>query len=540
MAFAPDVVEALHIDMPTRIVKTKRANTRFSPRPCQRSAQCGRYCNRPVRNKSTTAAKASCATWLCAPASFAMAVWVGLPLTTKAPLIAALALAAAKPQDVRVLVDALCASSHKTRRGGALVNIAARLQGVAKPGGICISDDAFRQVKSQLDLKVSDLGPVPLKNIAEPMRAYLLEVGAPREARSPPLADQAKSAPKRPSSPASLAAAATLLLLVAAGGWYMLGDRLMKPAQAAHLSIVVLPFANLSGDPPQDYFADGVTENLTTDLSRIRNSFVIARNTAFTFRGKNVDAKEIGKELGVRYVLEGSVQRDQNRVRVNAQLIDAGSGAHLWADRFEEDVADLFKLQDQVVARLANSLGYELVMTEAEKDARSKSPDAVDLTMRGWALVWQEQQQQRTKENNNAAQALFEQALKVDPNETDALAGDAYTYLLEYVRGWTTTGTDYEAKILGQADRAITLAPDNVWAYNVKSLYLTNTQRANEGLNAADAGLAVNPDDPPLYYARGVAKIVLGRYEQAISDVQQAIRLSPRDPENWFVAVGFG
>jgi tetratricopeptide (TPR) repeat protein len=134
------------------------------------------------------------------------------------------------------------------------------------------------------------------------------------------------------------------------------------------------------------------------------------------------------------------------------------------------------------------------------------------------------------KENNNAAQALFEQALKIDPNETDALVGDAFTYLLEYTRGWTTTGTDYEAKILGQADRAIALAPDNLWAYNVKSLYLTNSRRANEGLSAAEAGLAINPDDPPLYRARGLAKLALGRYDQAISDVQQAMRLSPRDP----------
>jgi tetratricopeptide (TPR) repeat protein len=234
------------------------------------------------------------------------------------------------------------------------------------------------------------------------------------------------------------------------------------------------------------------------------------------------------------------VQRDGTRVRVNAQLIDAGSGAHLWADRFEEDVADLFKLQDEVVARLANSLGYELVKTEAEKDARSKNPDAVDLAMRGWALVWQEQQQQRTRENNNAAKALFEQALRIDPNETDALAGDAYAYMLEYTRGWATTGTDYEAKILGQADRAIALAPDNMWAYNVKSLYLTTSQRANEGLSAADAGLAIKPDDPPLRRARGAAEVVLGRYEQAISDVQQAIRLSPRDPRIglWLVTLG--
>ena len=188
---------------------------------------------------------------------------------------------------------------------------------------------------------------------------------------------------------------------------------------------------------------------------------MIARNTAFSFKGKNVDARDIGRELGVRYVLEGSVQRDQNRVRVNAQLIDAGSGrASLGRSLRGGRRRPVQAPGLQVVARLTNSLGYELVRTEAEKDARSKSPDAVDLAMRGWALVWQEQEQQRTKENNSAAEALFEQALKIDPNETDALAGDAYAYLLEYTRGWTTAGTDYEARILpGQADRAIRARP---------------------------------------------------------------------------------
>ena len=198
---------------------------------------------------------------------------------------------------------------------------------------------------------------------------------------------------------------------------------------------------------------------------------MIARNTAFTFKGKNIDAKEISKELGVRYVLEGSVQRDQNRVRVNAQLIDGETGAHLWADRFEEDVADLFKLQDQVVARLANSLGYELVKAEAARSARSTNPDAIDFTMRGWALMWQGAQQptKDKRESYNAARALFEQALKIDPNDADALAGNAHTYQAEYFYGWTTPETDYDAKVLGQADRAIALAPDNMRAYNAKS-----------------------------------------------------------------------
>jgi adenylate cyclase len=246
------------------------------------------------------------------------------------------------------------------------VNIAARLESIAKPGRICLSEDAYRQVKGRLDLAATDLGPTQLKNIAEPVRVYSLEVGKPAQAKP---ATEAKSLekppePKTPSRLALLAAGiAALLIVIGAGAWYFLAVNRPTnvvsnaPAEAAHLSIVVLPFPNLSGDPSQDYFADGLTENLTTDLSRIRNSFVIARNTAFTFKGKNLDAKAIGKELGVRYVLEGSVQRDQNRVRVNAQLIDAESGAHLWADRFEEDVADLFKLQDQVVGRLANSLG---------------------------------------------------------------------------------------------------------------------------------------------------------------------------------------
>jgi TolB-like protein len=192
---------------------------------------------------------------------------------------------------------------------------------------------------------------------------------------------------------------------------------------------VVLPFTNLSADPAQDYFADGIAENLTTELSRIRDSFVIARNTAFTYKGKAIDAKQIGRELGVRYVLEGSVQRDQNRVRVNAQLIDAESGAHLWADRFEDDITDLFKLQDQIVARLANSLNLALTSAEAEKGARSKNPDVMDLAMHGWTVVWRGVQQppKERRESFNEARALFDQALKVEPNDADALVGSART-----------------------------------------------------------------------------------------------------------------
>jgi TolB-like protein len=308
----------------------------------------------------------------------------------------------------------------------------------------------------------------------------------------------------------------------------------------------VLPFANLSGDPSQDYFADGITDNLTTDLSRIRNSFVIARNTAFTYKGKNVDAKAIGKELGVRYVLEGSVQREQNRVRVNAQLIDTESGAHLWADRFDEEIADLFKLQDQIVARLTNMLGFELVKAEAEKGVRSKSPDAIDLTMRGRAVLSQ-QNAWKNKNKNDAARALFEQALKIDPDDADALAGEASTYGNEFF--WQTypdtdwpknLDTDFEKKILGQADRALTLAQDNVAAYETKTYYLLDTHRWDEALRVADAGLGINPNSARLYNARSWPEINLGLYERAKSDELQAIRLSPRDPDigDWHLGLG--
>jgi class 3 adenylate cyclase/TolB-like protein len=226
------------------------------------------------------------------------------------------------------------------------VNIAARLEGIAKPGAICLSEDAYRQVKGRLDFAVIDLGATQLKNIAEPIHVYSLEVGQPAQAKpakpTEPVTPAAPTSQKRRFGLAPLAAALAALLVVIAGGawWFLNANRpasvaTKATAEAARLSIVVLPFANLSGDPGQDYLVDALTDELTTALVRLRDSFVIARNTAMTFKGKPVDAKAIGKDLGVRYVLEGSVQPSGNQVRVNAQLIDADSGAHLWADQFD-------------------------------------------------------------------------------------------------------------------------------------------------------------------------------------------------------------
>jgi adenylate cyclase len=280
-----------------------------------------------------------------------------------------------------------------------------------------------------------------------------------------------------------LAATLAALIVIAGGAWQLVGANriailsLNAPARPAHLSIVVLPFANLSGDPWQDYYADGITENLTTELSRIKGSLVIARNTAFTYKGKPVDAKAIGKELGVRYVLEGSVQRDGTRVRVNAQLIDAETGADIWADRFDENLADLFKLQDQVVARLANALNFELTKAEAAKGARSTNPDATDLVMRGWGVL-NELGAYSSKDKVKAARALFEQALAINPDNVEAIHGAAVTHMEEYFWGWGNPGTDYDAKILAPLDRAIALDPDYVGSYQNKSFYLAMSRRS--------------------------------------------------------------
>jgi len=425
------------------------------------------------------------------------------------------------------------------------VNIAARLEGIAKPGTIFLSEQAYWQVKSRLDLAVSDLGAIQLKNIADPIRVYALEVGKAAQAK-----------PTKPATPRQrslivlLGAGIAALIAIAGSAWYFLGANRPTtvtsnaPAartQAARLSIVVLPFTNLSSDPSQNYFADGITENLTTDLSRIRNSFVIARNTAFTFKGKSIDTKKISKELGVRYVLEGSVQREQNRVRVNAQLIDGDTGAHLWADRFEESITDLFKLQDQVVARLANTLGYELVKAEAQRSTHSTNPDAIDLMMRGWAALWQ----QPTKESTASARDYFDRAIKIDPRNAEAMVGFAYARFRASVYGWSTTAEDTYAAQMDLLTKATAINPGYAFAYYVKSNVLFFTKQLPEATEAAQTAVALDPNAAYGYYAMALAEAWLERCEQSNEHIKQAFALSPRDPIfgglwHWMLGVSEG
>ena len=261
------------------------------------------------------------------------------------------------------------------------VNIAARLEGICEPGAICLSEDAYRQVKGRLDLAVSDLGPTQLKNIADPVRVYSLEVGKPAQVRA-----TKPAALKQRAMFMLLAAGIVALVVITAGVWLAVRPASGPEVSATRprLSIVVLPFANLSGDPAQEYLADVITEGLTTGLSRINGTFVIARSTAFTYKGKPTDVKQVGKDLGVRYVLEGSEQHSGNEVRVNAQLIDAETGAHLWVDQFDADRADLLQMQDEIVTRLARAMQIQLVAVDAARVTRTRAGnlDAEDLALR--------------------------------------------------------------------------------------------------------------------------------------------------------------
>jgi TolB-like protein/Flp pilus assembly protein TadD len=301
----------------------------------------------------------------------------------------------------------------------------------------------------------------------------------------------------------------------------------LAPAEAAHLSIVVLPFTNLSNDPSQDYFADGITDDLTSDLSRIRNSFVIARNTAFTYKGKSIDAKEIGKELGVRYVLEGSVRRDQDRVRVNTQLIDAHSGAHLWADHFDTPRADLLQMQDEIVARLANALGLELVKAETQRSALSTNPDAMDLAMRCVTAVRKVGYLGKEAE---AGYRLCEQALDADPKDVLALTTLSYKFYLPLMSNLSADPQADLKRADELASRALTVDANFSAAHFAKGQVLRAEGRFDDANAEYQRTLALNPNAANAVATLGETYSALGQYEKAIEFMDKAPRLSPHDP----------
>ena len=368
------------------------------------------------------------------------------------------------------------------------VNIAARLEGIAKPGKICLSEDAYRQVKGRLDLAVTDLGPTQLKNIADPIRVYSLEVGAPAVAKPSPSPAPEKSGPPR-------------------------------------LSIAVLPFANIGGEPEQEHFVDGVTESLTTDLSRIRGAVVIARNTAFTYKGKPLDVKRIGRELSVRYILEGSVQRGGNRMRVNVQLIDAETGNHLWAERFDKPLADLFDVQDEIVARLANTLNAQLVAAEARRAERVPDPDTMDLYFQG--LAWFNKG--HTPDHLAQARSFFDRALAADSENVDALVGSARADVAASLNAFVADPMAALAAAEANVTRALSLVPDHARGHVTLGFVEIVTKRAAQGIAECEYALELDRNLASAYSFLGLGKIFIGRAEDTEAHVAEALRLSPRD-----------
>jgi TolB-like protein/class 3 adenylate cyclase len=368
------------------------------------------------------------------------------------------------------------------------VNIAARLEGIAEPGGICVSASAYEQVIGKVAIEFADLGEQSLKNIARPVRAYAV-------------------VPKG-----------------SAGATRISGET-PGPHSARRLSIVVLPFANLSGEPEQDYFVDGITESLTTDLSRISGSFVIARNTAFTFKGKAMDVQKLGRELNVRYVLEGSVQRGGNRLRVNVQLIDVETGNHLWAERFDKPIADLFDMQDEIVSSLANALNAQLIEAKARRAERSLHPDAIDLSFQGSCCF----NKGITAEHMAQAREFFERALALDPGNMEALVGiaaaDALSAAFFLVNNRDARLAAAEATLI----KALSLSPHHARAH----LYLGGvqilTKRAAQGIQECERALALDRNLADAHGVIGSAMVFIGRAAETEAHIREAFRLSPRD-----------
>jgi adenylate cyclase len=420
------------------------------------------------------------------------------------------------------------------------VNIAARLEGIAKPGAICLSEDAYRQVSGRLEMEVTDLGPTQLKNIDRQVRAYSLQVGVPAKPKptkpAEPVTPAAPTPQKRRFGLAPLAAALMGLLIVIAGGaWWLLNANrpasiaTKAPAGAARLSIVVLPFANLSGDPGQDYLADALTDELTTALARIRDSFVIARNTAMTFKGKPIDAKAIGKDLGVRYVLEGSVQQSGDRMRVNAQLIDAGSGAHLWAEQFDTPRADLLQTQDAIVARLANTLNFQLIYAEGARVNRTPAAnrDAEDLALQCSAGQFNAGP---IGKEADAAYALCQQALAIDPNNVRALVMLGNKFLWPALLGLSSDPKGDFERADELESKGLALDPNDTWAHSLKGWILLAQGRNEEAVAEFERALTLDASFADADVGLGSDYMRLGEFDKSFEYFDKAIRASPHDP----------
>ena len=375
-------------------------------------------------------------------------------------------------------------------RGGDLlgdgVNVAARVQTLTEPGGVSLSEDAHRQVAGKMDRLFEDRGEQPIKNMPRPIRVYAL-TGEPN----------VRIEPKPLPLP-------------------------VKP------SIAILPFANLSGDAEQEYFADGVVEEVITALSKVKSFFVIARNSTFTYKGRAVDVRQIGRELGVRYVLEGSIRKAGTRVRIMGQLVDAATGAHLWAERFEGTLDDIFALQDEITTSVVGAIAPSLEHAEIERAKRKSTEnlDAYDHYLRGTASLYE-----WTSDGTSEALRHFKKAIELDPAYASAYGLAAWCFVWRKVNGWMTDSEREIREATALACRAVELGGDDAVALTGGGYTLAFVAHELErGAAFIEQALTVNPNLASAWYASGYTKAFLGKPDEAIQRLTHVIRLSPRDP----------
>lgn len=430
---------------------------------------------------------------------------------------------------------------------GSGVNIAARLEGLADPGGICVSGEAYDQLKGKVDRQFVSMGSHSVKNIPEPVRVYKV------------MLDQAPSSvvPSLPKQTKSVRHVVILLLglMMAAISAYFVywfhgntsrtatvTQQDKKIVETPHSlpsapSIAVLPFANMSGDPEQDYIGEGITEEIITSLAKIPDLFVIARNSTFAYKGKSVNIPEIGKSLGVNYVLEGSVKKSQDRMRVTAQLIDARTGGHVWAERYDTDFKNLFDLEDDITRKITSSLKVKLATKSGESaDADKKletNPEVLDHVMRASHMMASE-----GKESNKRARKLFEQALEANPNSPRALAGMARTYLSDLQAGWSSARKDDLEKAEQYLKRSLEINPSSDTSLLMLSRVYVAKRDYEGALESAKAALDSNSNNADGLALIGRIQTFLGKPQEAIQSINKAIRLNPMAPSWYYTSLG--
>lgn len=417
------------------------------------------------------------------------------------------------------------------------VNVAARLEGLCEPGGVCVSRSVFSQVKGKLDLTFEHLGDRQIKNITDPVTIYRVVL----DDKAAGLVTEVmpdKAAPKRRRWHASVALVAVLLLAVSGALWWQIGRPYEKPAVIEDMalplpdkpSVAVLPFINLSDDPSQEYFADGMTEDLITDLSKISDLFVIARNSSFAYKGQQVKVRQVAEELGVRYVLEGSVRRIGGQVRINTQLIDTTTGGHIWAERYDGKLDNIFAVQDAILAKVVEAM--ELHLTDRERDRQDEGPKTDSLE--AYDLVLQARKLLSRFDHNTAAEArdLLERAIEIDPSYVEAYSLLGFYYFDQW-RVWGRQRDKNLTRALELGTTAIELDSSDPTPHVLLAMVYQFRREFDAANAAADKALMLQPKDAITLSNLGSMLNWAGRSEEAVAVLQQAIRLDPFHPPNY-------